>query len=387
MRKLHAISIILVFTILITFPFLTIKTEAQSTTVTIRSDGSVYPPTAPIVRRPNTSGPIQYYFSSDMNGPLVIQCQWINVDGANHTLNGGGIQVSATSVEIHNLTIKNCDTGIYVTQNGADEHFYNNLLINNTYGIFLGNTNYMFGHYLINNTIVNCQNAIRLYNAPHVEIEGNTFSYSLSLPSWWPIRSYYSDYITIKRNSIIGRNDSVAIDIDENTVSPTQYHVIEGNLISRFSTGLRMQGNSCSIKSNNFSYSDTGIDFFGSKKNNLTGNYIVSNKIGLKLAASADNQIHYNYFLNNLVQVGTSDQYDAFDDGSHGNYWSNYNGTDSNHDGIGDTPFVISGFNVDRYPFYSIITVPEISTIGILVLLVLVVSTTVALRRKATYRK
>jgi hypothetical protein len=33
-----------------------------------------------------------------------------------------------------------------------------------------------------------------------------------------------------------------------------------------------------------------------------------------------------------------------------GNYWSNSNSTDLNHDGIGDTPFTIDADNVDNHP-------------------------------------
>jgi hypothetical protein len=35
---------------------------------------------------------------------------------------------------------------------------------------------------------------------------------------------------------------------------------------------------------------------------------------------------------------------------SGGNYWSDYKETDANHDGIGDTPYVIDANNTDNYP-------------------------------------
>ena len=34
----------------------------------------------------------------------------------------------------------------------------------------------------------------------------------------------------------------------------------------------------------------------------------------------------------------------------YGNYWSDYNGTDANRDGIGDTPYIIDAFNQDNNP-------------------------------------
>lgn len=41
---------------------------------------------------------------------------------------------------------------------------------------------------------------------------------------------------------------------------------------------------------------------------------------------------------------------DFWDNGEEGNYWADYNGTDANRDGVGDTPYVIDGANVDNYP-------------------------------------
>jgi nitrous oxidase accessory protein NosD len=49
----------------------------------------------------------------------------------------------------------------------------------------------------------------------------------------------------------------------------------------------------------------------------------------------------------------------SWDNGSKGNYWSDYAGTDSNGDGIGDTPHVLYENNQDNFPLMNY---PPIST-------------------------
>jgi nitrous oxidase accessory protein NosD len=51
----------------------------------------------------------------------------------------------------------------------------------------------------------------------------------------------------------------------------------------------------------------------------------------------------------------------SWDDGypSGGNYWSDYNGTDANHDGIGDTSHVLDANNTDHYPLMIPYIIPE----------------------------
>ncbi|MEM1590161.1 MAG: NosD domain-containing protein [Candidatus Bathyarchaeia archaeon] len=53
---------------------------------------------------------------------------------------------------------------------------------------------------------------------------------------------------------------------------------------------------------------------------------------------------YHNNFINNTIQVHSSTPVgkpNVWDNGREGNYWSDYNGTDANGDGIGDTPYII----------------------------------------------
>jgi hypothetical protein len=61
------------------------------------------------------------------------------------------------------------------------------------------------------------------------------------------------------------------------------------------------------------------------------------------------------FFENNFARNKDilSGKANFWDNGSIGNYWSEYNGTDANGDGIGDTPHVINSFAQDRFPLMN----------------------------------
>ena len=67
---------------------------------------------------------------------------------------------------------------------------------------------------------------------------------------------------------------------------------------------------------------------------------------------SGNNTFYHNSIINNTIQVSLFGAANEWDNGypSGGNYWSDYNGTDLNEDGIGDTPYVIDPSNQDQYP-------------------------------------
>jgi parallel beta-helix repeat protein len=100
---------------------------------------------------------------------------------------------------------------------------------------------------------------------------------------------------------------------------------------------------------------------------------------GINMTNSANNTIYHNNILNNTLQAyDNSSANNTWDNGypSGGNYWSDYTGNDvfsgplqsiPGSDGIGDTPYNITGYtpnDQDRYPLKGrvVINHPSIST-------------------------
>ncbi len=85
---------------------------------------------------------------------------------------------------------------------------------------------------------------------------------------------------------------------------------------------------------------------------------------------SSKYQIYHNTFLRNIIHASDDNSLNTWDNGytSGGNYWDDYTGIDENQDGIGDTPYNISGgSNQDLYPLmtpYIVDTIPPTMTIS-----------------------
>jgi nitrous oxidase accessory protein len=129
--------------------------------------------------------------------------------------------------------------------------------------------------------------------------------------------------------------------------------------------------------SNNFVYSNSithhvyGIAITGGDNNTVYANDLVNNTCGAEigyLEPPAPNcTLYHNNFIGSSQQVSTrasrtyipgvwSEPFyltGFFDNGEEGNYWSDYTGTDSDGDGIGDTPYVIDADRRDNYPLMT----------------------------------
>jgi nitrous oxidase accessory protein NosD len=110
--------------------------------------------------------------------------------------------------------------------------------------------------------------------------------------------------------------------------------------------------------------------------NTITKNYIANNEEGIFFGVNTPGNLPlnivmtHNSFVNNKVQFSgcfcenfnTTEPMHTWDDGKEGNYWSDYNGTDGNGDGVGDTPYVIDVQNRDQFPLMQIAANPPTVT-------------------------
>jgi parallel beta-helix repeat protein len=99
-------------------------------------------------------------------------------------------------------------------------------------------------------------------------------------------------------------------------------------------------------------------------RDNIEQNFIVENDItdnhyaGLTLLNASKNLIYHNNLVNNTYKHvydegtyrGRNLSLNTWDIRKEGNFWSDYNSTDENGDGIGDTPYKVNSNNEDRYP-------------------------------------
>jgi parallel beta-helix repeat protein len=142
----------------------------------------------------------------------------------------------------------------------------------------------------------------------------------------------------------------------------TTNNTVTGNAITDTMAGVLLSGSDNAITQNYVARNKRGI-FFGWTE---TGNI----PLGIEISHNSfdSNEEHLSGCL--CKDYNLTETPHTWDDGKEGNYWSDYNGTDANNDGIGDTPYVIDVLNQDRYPLMNSPAAPPTVTPGISVELV-----------------
>jgi len=267
-----------------------------------------------------------------------------------------------------------------------------------------------FGVRIIGNNIMNNTEGIHSYSGSDLIISGNNITGNGGHGIYQS-----SSNSTILENNIMGNRRSGII-VDECRNVTIKGNNIKGNGISGTSEigGIYIRWDGpFYIYGNNITDNRAGIQF-GEDCNNSTvrENNIERNDIGVELrnfrignsGIGSGNIVYGNNFIDSSQQALVNKEYVyaenfeedftfsngtdivSWDNGTTGNYWSNYNGTDNDGDGIGDTPYVIDHNNQDNYPIMTKFIIPEFPswTVMLVILTLLAVAVAIYKRRLRT---
>ncbi len=165
-------------------------------------------------------------------------------------------------------------------------------------------------------------------------------------------------YVTSQGNNISDNNIINNLRMNGIFLDGASYNTISGNLIeNNLYHGIRLEYTSHNVIVNNVLVNNRGygIYLYEATDNILVGNTVQQSFFdGLMLGNnSGGNVIYQNNFIDN-----PDNAYDAtgnsWDNGTVGNYWDDYTGSDGDGDGIGDSPYPIpGGASQDRFPLMT----------------------------------
>lgn len=267
-----------------------------------------------------------------------------------------GIMIDSRSAEVQNCRVEGGGFGIYL-HGVKDCRITDNSIIGNTNrpaaqrgnGIHLWNAK---SNYIVGNVISDTRDGAYFSYA-----DGNLIASNRIEHTRFGIHYMYSHQNRLRGNILTANAVGAALMFARNCE-------VRGNraFANRRHGILLKQVEHSQFLYNSVSGQNRGFFIQQAVGNRFEGNLISENDIGLYLSnQSEDNVFVGNAFANNAEQVWQpTDEFEKgrlasnlFAEHGRGNYWSDYTGSDADHDGIGDTPYhqtALFGYIVSRHP-------------------------------------
>jgi nitrous oxidase accessory protein len=280
----------------------------------------------------------------------------IRNSGHNLTKVDSGILISANHVTVKDCRVENDGFGIYVRGVNDCRIEHNEIIGGKALRASArGNGVHLWKaqrNFILNNTIREKRDGMYFSYADYNLIAGNQVS-----ETRFGIHYMYSHQNQLITN-VLSRNTVGA------TMMFSRQALVQGNIVTanrRHGIVLKQFDNSRVI-GNMVCGQNRGLFVQQANQNRFEANLIATNDIGLYLSNISEGNIFTgNAFVRNTDQVwqppfetGQGQKGpNSFSEKGRGNFWSDYTGTDRNHDGIGDTPYHETdafGYIVDRHP-------------------------------------
>jgi nitrous oxidase accessory protein len=317
--KRTALALTLIFALFVSLVIEVQSAKSTSKTITVPDD---YPTIESAITNANDGDTIFVKEGTYVENPVISKSVSLVGEDRDTTVIDvtAGLKVERDNVTITGLTIYDGWQGIAISANYCN---------------------------ISGNKITNCQYGIVLLSSENNSITGNILQ-SIGLSA--AIQLSYSDNNLLNNNYIDSCTEGIQLragssnnTVIENTITNCQDVAVR--LLGGYSPPRWYYPNDNTIMGNNISNSGCGTTVYGSNRNIISNNNYVNNTV--QFSANED------YFLiwGGNISVNTIKE----------NYWSDYNGTDANGDGIGDTPYIIDANNIDHYPLMKPVAIPELS--------------------------
>ncbi|WP_321421009.1 right-handed parallel beta-helix repeat-containing protein [uncultured Methanobacterium sp.] len=321
-----------------------------------------------------------YAIGNFVQGSNVTANKWAGIwvcNGVNNTITNGNtvsanpegifIENSSNTVVNGNILVNNLRNGVYISNSSLIQVSGNTNISGNQVGVGLvGSSDSQISN---NNIFGNSWLGVWANNAHDSTVSGNVISgnggegvliengaYSITV-SQNTIQNNTAHGIIIIGTSSYNRilnnniNGNLWSDVSLETAGES---VIADNTLGDSHVGIFLQNSSNNTISDNYIFNETwdGIySGYGSNSNTIMGNTIKKgNGYGIRMQGSVNNLIYINNLLNTLI-LAYDDGTNQWDNGTDGNYYSDWNSTDPRQ--------VAGGDNLDNHPSTSqIVYVP-----------------------------